>query len=341
MHLTFDAVLAVVRENSGLLELRIGSTMKDAFLTLHVHNVDTVLACAPQLHVFEASVAAKATDARRMLRNEGALAPLRVRRLGIFDLDTHESILTFAADVSAHPWVTELMLMELPLLGAAPALLDAVVDAALARNITSILFLECALTPACAPALARLLHGGVLREFVIINDGNHMIDETAAALLAPAFRASTALTAVSLDGMDLWHDPAAATTLLTAFVAHPSLRELGIINRRHLGAAQLAAAGAAIGAVVAANAPALRVLDVGTCELGDVGLLPLLDALPANTHLQELDLVGNHPTHAFVRERLLPSVRANGSLHHLSLQLSWASAVEAEAVAAGRAPPEL
>jgi hypothetical protein len=90
------------------------------------------------------------------------------------------------------------------------------------------------------------------------------------------------------------------------------------------GAGAPAAAGAALGALVAANAPALRVLNVSGCHLDDTSMGPLVDALARNTHLQELVLYNTIPprmSDAFARERLLPAVRANASLLHFALDL--------------------
>jgi hypothetical protein len=78
-----------------------------------------------------------------------------------------------------------------------------------------------------------------------------------------------------------------------------------------------AIAGAALGAVVGANAPALRTLDVAGCRLGDVGMGLLLDALPHNTHLHTLWCWNNGITGGFARERVLPAVQANLSLQEL------------------------
>ncbi len=78
-----------------------------------------------------------------------------------------------------------------------------------------------------------------------------------------------------------------------------------------------AAAGAALGALLAADAPALTELDVSECRLGDAALGPLCDALPRNTHLRSLNLYGNDISEAFAAEQLLPAVRANASLRML------------------------
>jgi Ran GTPase-activating protein (RanGAP) involved in mRNA processing and transport len=84
-------------------------------------------------------------------------------------------------------------------------------------------------------------------------------------------------------------------------------------------AADRVRAGTSLGALVAANAPALTMLNVSSCALGDEGLGPLVDALAANTHLQTLNCSGNGMSKAFAFDRLLPAVRANTSLRSLTL----------------------
>jgi hypothetical protein len=79
------------------------------------------------------------------------------------------------------------------------------------------------------------------------------------------------------------------------------------------------AAGAALAALVAADAPALRGLNLSDCGLQEAALGPLLDALTANTHLRTLWLGEVNASAAFLRERLLPAVRANTSLKTLKI----------------------
>jgi hypothetical protein len=65
---------------------------------------------------------------------------------------------------------------------------------------------------------------------------------------------------------------------------------------------------------------------LGTCATAacktEAALSPLLDALPANTHLRTLLLGEVTASAAFVRERLLPAVRANASLTHLEITVA-------------------
>jgi hypothetical protein len=108
-----------------------------------------------------------------------------------------------------------------------------------------------------------------------------------------------------------------------------------------VGAAQEAAAGAALGALIAANAPVLTELDVGWSDLGDAALRPLFEALPANTHLRALIVTYNAMSEAFARHMLLPAVRANTSLLQLDADAEDAAAAaavhEATALVAARA----
>jgi hypothetical protein len=143
------------------------------------------------------------------------------------------------------------------------------------------------------------------------------LNAPAAEVLANALRACSTLTALKLCAVDLWHDAGAAAALLGALTGHASLRTLDI-SSNFIMAQDCAAMGAALSALVAANAPALTALDVSACVLRDAGLRPLFDALPANTHLAKLECGSNNLTDALACNVLLPAVRANGSLRQLS-----------------------
>jgi hypothetical protein len=139
------------------------------------------------------------------------------------------------------------------------------------------------------------------------------LDEPAALLLGNALRANTTLTSATFDFINLFHEPASAAALLGALTAHPSLQKLDLAFNFSINAyapAALAAVGAALAALVAANAPALQHLDLQYCELRNAGLGAVVDALRHNTHLRVLDCSGNGVTEAFRRNRLWPAVRA-------------------------------
>jgi hypothetical protein len=174
---------------------------------------------------------------------------------------------------------------------------------------------------AAAPALARLLRASpALPELRVAerhDDGDApLLDEDAAATVAAALRANATLTSLDLHSHGQWADPAAAATLLFALTAHPSVRQL-YFCWAHLHGHE-ALAGQALGALIAANAPALRELLLHVCPLGAAGLAPLFDALRRNTHLTRLDVdlrsMDVDAAERFAEEVVLPAVRVNTSL---------------------------
>jgi hypothetical protein len=213
--------------------------------------------------------------AHRLLRNEGAFAALRVRKLSV---STHDEagVLALAADLPVHTCLKNVHLDHAPL--GTLAVLDAVVDAALALQLASLTLLQCDVRPASA---------------------------------------NSTLTSLKLPGCRFLQDAAAATSVLDALTAHCSLCTLDLRFNAILAGDQVFALGAAFGALVAANARALHELDLSYAGLDDAALGTLLDALPLNTHLRTLNLDRIHCTNDFARDRLLPAVRANTSLRHL------------------------
>jgi hypothetical protein len=320
--LTFAALLAVVRANAGALQALRACSHGTSRL-LGVRDIEAVLRAAPQLRSFDADVTEKmcdADDACRMLRNEAPFGPLRLQRLWTFT-EHSDDILADGAPELASAIVGHASLMELVACGslAAPASLDAVVDAALARRLVTLGLFNSDLGPAAAPALARLLRGDALRTFNVCGrerpagGQDQLLDATAAAALSSALQTNTTLTHVSISDVGLWHDPASAAVLLGALTAHPSLRIIQIEHNEG-GMHVNAAVADALGALVAANAPALQVLNLDECELDDDALRPLFEALPANTHLQQLHCKGNRLSGPFARDVALPAIRANTSL---------------------------
>jgi hypothetical protein len=345
---TLDTLLAVVTDNGALRELRTRSvwcpdtqTHDEGSRPLDVDALEALLRVAPRLVVCEADVACRELAiARRLLRNEAPFAPVHVRSFQFDGEDVamdEADVLALAADTAYHTHLRLLDLMCVPLNTAAA--LDALVDAALSLRLTSVTLRWCDLSPESAPALVRLFGGGALAELYIIGSGRQLLDVPAAFALGNALRASTTITALSLDCVDLWHNFAAATALLGALAGHLSLRSLNICDDPADATGQ-AAAGAALGALVAANAAALHELDVSYCWLGDAGLRPLFDALPANTHLRTLSCGVKELSDAFLRDALLPAVRANSSLRELSTGLATDAAREAKALVQRRAADE-
>ena len=195
-----------------------------------------------------------------------------------------------------------------------PQALDALVDAILARRLREIAFNYC--SPAAPAPLARLLRGGELKSLSVRGlDVQPFLDSAGAALVADALHANTTLTCLHVS-VPLCRDTAAACTLLGGLEAHQSLRELRVSTRNDAG---LAAFGAAVAAIIAADSPVLQSLSVAYVSLYDAGLAPIVAALPHNHHLRDLDLSRTGPSDAFLRNTLLPAVRANTSLRYLGL----------------------
>jgi hypothetical protein len=319
---TYEAVLAVVTASGAMLrELRWRDNSESAgaeLTELVSEQVEALLCAAPELRVFEADVGCETVaEASRLLRGEPLFGPLRVGVLTVgADGDEGEAaVLALAADVAGHAWLAELTLERVPLNTAAAV--DALVDAALARRLRAVELWHCQLSSASAPALARLLGGGLAR--LEISDIQVPLDVPAAQLLSNALRASTTLTSLTLSNVGLWDDPAAAVLLLSSLVGHQCLRKLDLSRNSVNTPALLGAAGATLGALVAASVPALHTLNVTRCSLGDIGMGPLVDALPHNTHLHTLECGKNYITEDFARDRLLPALQANASLRKLAL----------------------
>ena len=223
--------------------------------------------------------------------------------------------------MSAHESLEVLEVKHTPL--SAPTVIYAFSASALAINLRDLNLKYCNLLPASVPALARLIQGGALESLVIDNGEIPLLDEAAAVQLADAVAASRTLTRLKLESSLFWDDATAAAAVMRALTGHPRLQEVGLSWN---DAPDQLAAGAALGALVATNTPALQTLDVQWSRLGDAGLGGLCDALPRNTHLRELKLQRTGMTVAFARHTLWPSVRANTSLRILDINEYWGGA---------------
>jgi hypothetical protein len=345
--LSYDALLAVVKANSASLRELHSHPFGEMRSGWPVFLVKALLREAPYLSAWHAAVCiADPAVAHAMLRNEPPFTALRLHRLRLLCpaqfTGAEAAVRVLAADLAACSYIQELVLTGAVL--DTPVTLDALVTPSLAARLKTLRLEQCRLFPASAPAVARLLRGGSLQRLEIEGGGDPFLDGTAAEMLGNALRACSTLTSFTLRCASLWHMSGAATALLGALTGHASLRTLDLSHNWQY-ATHPTVTGAALGALVGANAPALTELDVSGCGLGDEGLRPLFDALPANTHLTKLDCSGKAPTNAFACNTLLPAVRANGSLRQLSCtyQQHNASAAtkhalaEAEALVAQRA----
>jgi hypothetical protein len=347
------ALLDVVTANAGALrELSVYLVQTEgwkSFLGANEPIVELLVDAAPNLSCLHAErLICGSTEARSLLRNEPPFGPLRARsvRVTFAWVDLHAApagvpVHEVMADVAQHA--------SLSALDVSYASLDtpgftAVVDVVLSRRFRSLELSTCTLAPGSVPSLARLLRDGALMELYIdeINEELDFLDAASAPLLCDALRANSTLTSLYL-GAGVWMDAAISAALLGALTAHPSLREVACCDWHFeevfADAGDIIIVGAALGALVAANAPALRSLSLMNARINDAGLRPLLDALPSNRRLTELDIRGNRLTQECVRDVLLPAVRANLSLRSLRMEDVWDSAREAMALVARRRAP--
>jgi hypothetical protein len=332
-----DSLCAVAAANATTLqELRIISPVHEQRSAEHLEDL---LRAAPQLRTLEADVFCKnVAEAQRLLRTEPPFGPLCVRHCSVYARAdcTADAVLALAADLATHASLAGVSLHGVSL--DAPAALDAVVDAALARSLSSVRLVRCRFPPAFAPALVRLLGGNTLTELCMSGVTMQLLDAPldapAAALLANALRENTSLTALALSGIELWRDAAAAAEFMGVLTAHPRLRLLNLSwNRPDFDGLQAAEAGAAVAALLLANVPALQTLDICYCGFDDEAMGPVVEALRHNTHLTKLDCSDNDMSEAFARERLLPAVRANTSLRELRAVNAYAHEDEEEQIA--------
>ena len=322
-------LLAVIAANAGSLrELRV--------LGLHARREnDPCPALVPLLRAALLCVLDAVTfecdweDAPRLVRSETPFTPrLRPRELRVQCGDGREwygppggadrvtPYLAALADAAPQPTLTSLVLVRADL--RPPEVMDALADAALAWRLRlRTLVLICCPTPAAAP-LARLLCTSSLATFEYSTVGGAharlVADAAGAALVAAALRASTSLTSLSLSNAGLCADPYVAAPLLGALVGHPTLKILSLSEEPDTEAFAL---GAALGALVAADAPALQELRLVDVALGGEGWAPLAAALPGNHHLRGLYAINTGMMPEFARTRLLPAVQANASLREL------------------------
>ena len=305
---------------------------------------------APQLRVFHFDLRVDSIlDALPLLRNEPPYEALRLCHLKITepepedDYEHHDDadVLELVEAVQGHASLHQLSLANVSL--RTPAVLGALVAAALVCGLSTLSFNMCGLSPAALPALVQLLRSTALTSLTIQRLTEPLLDTPVAAQLADAIAANRLLLKLDLRWTGFWLHDAPAAAIMRALTGHPSLQEL------HLGGnhpPHPTAAGAALGALIAADAPALRELNIcGSQNLGDAGMRPVLDALAQNTHLRVLDCCDTGMSVDFACDVFLPAVRVNTGLRTLKASAYWdgvwtawapPAVLEAEALVAAR-----
>ena len=317
--LTHDALLKFVTDNAGALtELRACRN----WWRLTAENVEALLGVAPLLRVCHADVQTTSVEARRLLRNEPPFGRLRLHELCVTAPwpGGEADVVAVAADVKASASsLSELYLVNAPLNGGLRAL-DAVVDAALACRLTSVHIGTSPLSAASVPALVRLLSGSALNSLFLEDTGNAPLlvrrGPLSSAAGCGAAREQHAHRAGLVAGQHVARRRRRKDAASSAGGAPQ--RETLMVGWQHRARCGTRACGCvARSADCSKRASAAH--DVSVCALGDEGLGPLVDALPANTHLRDLRCRGNDMSDAFALQRLRPALLANTSLHKLTL----------------------
>lgn len=224
-------------------------------------------------------------------------------------------------------------------------IVDAVVDAAIAAGIREILFLGCRLNPPALPALTRLLQSPGFERLKISNNGWTVFEGLALPAFCETLRNSKSLTALELDGVNLWDDLEVLSELFAALEGLPTLQKLKLRRNRTDEAPRIAASRWAVDerldelqravrkylARLIVRSNSLRSLKLKDNLLGEAGMTPIFQALNGSRTLSELSLHEGISVD-FTRNVVLPAVRANTSLRTLSgLQWVEASAPETDA----------
>ena len=281
-----------------------------------------LLRAAPRLTRFDADVTCDdARNACEMLRCEGAWAPLRVRTLVFYAPDgaALDAMEALGAAAQAHSSLEAIEFLgspqhEPPVRSALAPLLNALATPLLgdsARAPLRLLFRFCAFPDGVLRALALLMRNGRVADLTIIapepDDAPFAPLPDGGAALCDALRDCTALTSLELSGCRV-----VLPDVLPALTGHAALQRLRLAGS--VGA--VADAGAVLGALLGANAPALTHLVVHE-ELQDDALAPLCDALRRNTCLRHLSLSEKHLSAQCAADVLAPAALACMSLQTL------------------------
>jgi hypothetical protein len=329
--LPFEALLEIACANEALHTLRL---CDDERALLQVPQVDALLAAAQRLQTLQCGVEVEPQAMLPLLRKESP----QYRSLRISFASVEQSrdnmlvqvdVLPLAAATAAHEGLQRLELTRIPL---SVAQLTAIVDAALQRRLSNLLFYECSLGPEHLPQFTRLLASPCLRILDVDSDAQPLIVGAGVPAFCAALRASQ-LRDVALWGVRLFHSPSDGLAVLDALTGHRSIEDLALLDNEAPSPEAQLAIGQALGRLVAAES-ALTSLDVACCGLGDVGVGPLFAALAQNTTLK---LESNGISRECARDVVLPAVRANTSLRKLEFgQRDIPELVEAEQLVRGR-----
>lgn len=320
-------LLAVATSNAGTLrELCLGYVQLKA--VSGTRFTSALLRAAPRLRILKTALACDVQQVLPLLRNFPPYEPLQLHRLHLKPIAGESadasvaSIVAVAAALSSQTSLRNLALIGVRLKRSVAC--NALALALVKLPLVSLEFYACIFGRQFAFALAWLLGQCKLSVLVLSTKASGRQAEPVTPLLsqpascvklADALWENRTLTCLHID-MDMSSEHLPELTLLSALVRHPTLRTLDC--KCSTAPATRNATGAAVGALIAADAPALTALSFSGF-VGTDGLGVLCAALPRNTHLRCLDLKDVQMDEACAAEHLLPAVTANRSLHYLTV----------------------
>ena len=302
--------------------------------SLFVEHVNA-LCCALPLCRVCCRVYCNAVEALPLLRREPPYELLTVYELLVDDLDSDaddddgQEVLDLADALARHTEMELFQIHRLRNMRLATRAVDALVDGAISAGITNVHFDECGPTQTALPALARLLQSPDIESLYVTNDDVAMFEGPALpehgdaqvidlrSAFCDASRNSKSLQRLWLICVHLWADVAAAGLLIAALEGHPSLLKLELSKNRTDGTpATQRAVGECLARLIARSSR-LRTLCLDDNRLGEAGMAPIFEALRCTSTLTELSLRGEQFSLDFVRDVVLPAVRASTSLRNL------------------------
>ena len=173
---SIEAALAAVTANrASLRRLGLRSTPLRAvgndWIYLRKGVVDEVLRVASNLILVQMAVQCSFQDAHMLLAGQKQYSVVHVRRL-VVKCASDDEVLRLACSIRHHP-LEELNIRDTPL--GTPAVLGALVDAAISCGLTCLYIVNCELGPQSATHLARLLRDAPRLSTLLI-EGDRMFD---------------------------------------------------------------------------------------------------------------------------------------------------------------------
>jgi hypothetical protein len=294
----------------------------------------TILRAAPALQELHVGIQCGPSDLDALLAGTGELAPLRLRRLDlnvrVGELVAPGAFARLMAQVAQCEPLRELVMNYAPL--GVDGALDALVDAACARQLEVLEFELCSSWPenaaARSGALVRLLDGCAASLLSLRLDtlaiAEQFFERAGAVLFADALRRSR-LRDLHLTFIGIWGELGVGVPVLRALTGHPTLAGLELLDSEfgiYVNTRRAPAIGVALGALVRANSATLTYFYTEYAGLSTDDRVSLCEALPHNTHLQHLNLSYNVRAD-FTYEHVLPNLRRNSSLRHLRIAVTY------------------